>query len=96
MLQLITYHFLHCEPSHSLTVAIGTVSGIGLIFAAIFVMFLYLYYRKVWKPKHQYAPPVSEIVAFDGHRGGNDSYVKIDSHNVGHLSVIVCNFMCIV
>ena len=95
MLLLITYHFLHCEPLHSLTAVIGAVFGIGFIFAAIFVVLLCLYYHKVWKQKHQHAP-VSERVMFDEHGSGDESYVNIDLHNVSHLSMIVCNFMCIV
>ena len=79
LLLLITYHFLHCEPLFSLIAAIGAVIGIGFIFAAIFVMY------KVWKPKHQHAS-VSERVTFDGHRGGDESYVMIDLHNVSHLT----------
>ena len=93
LLQLITYNFLHCEQLHSLTAAIGTVIGIGFIFA-FFVMLLCLYYHKVWKPKHG-RTPVSGRVAFDGHGGVDESYVMIDFQNVSHLStqmLVHCTF----
>ena len=95
LLQLISYHFLHCEPLHSLTVAIGTIIGIGFIFAAILWCSCTCTTTRHGNKKHQRAP-VSERVAFDGHGDEDESYVKIDLHNVSHLSMIVCNFMCIV
>ena len=48
---------------------------------------------KTWKPNHKHAP-VSGRVAFDGHRGGDESYVMIDLHNVSHLNMIVHSCMC--
>ena len=59
------------------------------------MVLLCLYYHKTWKPKHQRAP-VSERVVFDGHGGGDESYVMIDLHNVSHLSMTVHSCMCIV
>lgn len=85
-------HF-HCEPLHSLTIAL-----IGIVFVIAFIVtlvLLCLYYHKVWKQKHQRAT-VSERVVFDGRRGGDESCVMIDLHNVSRLSMIVHICMCIV
>ena len=83
---------LRCEPLNYFSIAI-----IGIVFVIavnVTMVLLCLYYHKTWKPKHQRAP-VSERVTFDGHRGGDESYVMIDLHNVGHLSMTV-RCMCIV
>ena len=83
------------EPLNSFTIAIGAVIGIVVINAVnVTMVLLCLYYHKTWKPKHQRAP-VSGRVAFDGHRGGDESYVMIDLHNVKPLEY-VHSCMCIV
>ena len=83
---------LRCEPLNYFSIAI-----IGIVFAIavnVTMVLLCLYYHKTWKPKHQRAP-VSGRVAFDGHRGGDESYVMIDLHSVRHLSMTV-RCMCVV
>ena len=86
-------HHLLLVIVSSFTIAIGAIIGIAFVVAVnVTMVFLCLYYHKVWKPKHQHAP-VSGRAAVDGHGGGDESYVKIDLHDVSHLSMTVHGYM---